>query len=239
MIPVYNEEPACRRCSSGFIRRSTRWAQPTRSCSSTTAAATARRRAARAVRARPDVTRVILFNANFGQHLAIMAGFEHAAGDASSRSMPTCRTRPRKSALLVEAMDRATTTSASIRRSARTAWRRWASRAMNRLRERLTAHRDDRPGLHVARLQPQRGRQLINQCSEINTFIPALAYTFARNPAEVEVGHEERAGGRVEVFAVQADAAQLRPGDRLLAGAAAGVLDARHRGVAAVGRCCS
>ncbi|MGH6629111.1 MAG: glycosyltransferase, partial [Burkholderiales bacterium] len=26
---------------------------------------------------RPDVTRVIMFNGNFGQHMAIMAGFAH------------------------------------------------------------------------------------------------------------------------------------------------------------------
>src|SRR5436305_10404871 len=30
---------------------------------------------------RPDVTRVILFNGNFGQHMAIMAGFEHVRGE--------------------------------------------------------------------------------------------------------------------------------------------------------------
>jgi len=30
---------------------------------------------------RPDVTRVILFNGNFGQHMAIMAGFEHCRGN--------------------------------------------------------------------------------------------------------------------------------------------------------------
>src|ERR1039457_5986783 len=29
---------------------------------------------------RPDVTRVILFNGNFGQHLALLAGFEQARG---------------------------------------------------------------------------------------------------------------------------------------------------------------
>src|SRR5574340_162402 len=29
---------------------------------------------------RPDVTRVVLFNGNFGQHMAIMAGFEHCRG---------------------------------------------------------------------------------------------------------------------------------------------------------------
>ena len=30
---------------------------------------------------RPEVTRVLLFNGNYGQHMAIMAGFEHARGD--------------------------------------------------------------------------------------------------------------------------------------------------------------
>ncbi|MGI9024347.1 MAG: glycosyltransferase, partial [Burkholderiaceae bacterium] len=31
-------------------------------------------------RARPDVTRVVLFNTNYGQHAAIMAGFERVRG---------------------------------------------------------------------------------------------------------------------------------------------------------------
>jgi undecaprenyl-phosphate 4-deoxy-4-formamido-L-arabinose transferase len=35
----------------------------------------------------------------------------------------------------------------------------------------------------------------INECREVNTFIPALAYTFAQRPTEVEVAHEERAAG--------------------------------------------
>ena len=30
---------------------------------------------------RPDVTRAVLFNSNFGQHMAIMAGFEYARGE--------------------------------------------------------------------------------------------------------------------------------------------------------------
>ena len=36
---------------------------------------------ARAVEARPDVTRVVLFNANYGQHMAIIAGFERCRGE--------------------------------------------------------------------------------------------------------------------------------------------------------------
>jgi methionyl-tRNA formyltransferase len=35
----------------------------------------------------------------------------------------------------------------------------------------------------------------INRCGEINTFIPALAYTFAENPVEIDVAHEERFAG--------------------------------------------
>ena len=35
----------------------------------------------------------------------------------------------------------------------------------------------------------------INSCKEVATFIPALAYTFSRNPTEVVVEHEERAAG--------------------------------------------
>ena len=33
------------------------------------------------VELRPDVTRAVLFHRNFGQHMAIMAGFEYAKGE--------------------------------------------------------------------------------------------------------------------------------------------------------------
>jgi undecaprenyl-phosphate 4-deoxy-4-formamido-L-arabinose transferase len=36
---------------------------------------------------------------------------------------------------------------------------------------------------------------LVRQCDESNTFIPALAYTFASNPTEITVKHEERFAG--------------------------------------------
>jgi undecaprenyl-phosphate 4-deoxy-4-formamido-L-arabinose transferase len=35
----------------------------------------------------------------------------------------------------------------------------------------------------------------INRCGEVRTFIPALAYTFAQNPTEIEAAHEERFAG--------------------------------------------
>jgi undecaprenyl-phosphate 4-deoxy-4-formamido-L-arabinose transferase len=36
---------------------------------------------------------------------------------------------------------------------------------------------------------------LVSQCEEANTFIPALAYTFANKPIEISVKHEERFAG--------------------------------------------
>jgi undecaprenyl-phosphate 4-deoxy-4-formamido-L-arabinose transferase len=35
----------------------------------------------------------------------------------------------------------------------------------------------------------------LNACREVNTFIPALAYTFAATPTEIDVSHEHRQAG--------------------------------------------
>jgi undecaprenyl-phosphate 4-deoxy-4-formamido-L-arabinose transferase len=65
---------------------------------------------------------------------------------------------------------------------------------MNRLRERITHIRITDQG-NMLRAYGRNVIDLVNQCAEVNTFVPALAYTFARNPAEVVVEHEERAAG--------------------------------------------
>jgi undecaprenyl-phosphate 4-deoxy-4-formamido-L-arabinose transferase len=36
----------------------------------------------------------------------------------------------------------------------------------------------------------------VNQCSEYNTFVPALAYTFSMRPIEIPIGHEDRGAGK-------------------------------------------
>jgi undecaprenyl-phosphate 4-deoxy-4-formamido-L-arabinose transferase len=72
--------------------------------------------------------------------------------------------------------------------------RRWLSRLMNRLRERITHIRMTDQGC-MLRAYSRDIVEAINSCREASTFIPALAYTFARSPAEVDVAHEERAAG--------------------------------------------
>ncbi|MEJ5211839.1 MAG: glycosyltransferase, partial [Burkholderiales bacterium] len=144
---------------------------------------------------RPDVTRVILLNGNFGQHLAIMAGFEHCRGERIVTLDADLQNPPEEIGKLLARMDEGYDYVGSIRRLRKdSAWRRWASRAMNRLRERITHVKMTDQGC-MLRAYSRQIIDLINGTSEVNTFIPALAYTFARNPTEVVVEHEERAAG--------------------------------------------
>ncbi len=144
---------------------------------------------------RPDVTRVILFNGNFGQHMAIMAGFEHSRGERVVTLDADLQNPPEDTALLLAKMDEGHDYVGSIRRQRNDSWwRHVASRAMNGLREKITRIKMTDQGC-MFRAYDRNIINAINDCKEVNTFIPALAYSFARNPAEVVVGHEERAAG--------------------------------------------
>ena len=144
---------------------------------------------------RPEVTRVILFNGNFGQHKAIMAGFEHCRGDKIVTLDADLQNPPEDISNLLERMDQGYDYVGSIRRQRNDSWwRHVASRTMNRLRERITHIKMTDQGC-MLRAYSRDIIDTINQCHEVNTFIPALAYSFARNPTEVVVGHEERAAG--------------------------------------------
>src|SRR3982750_1668653 len=88
---------------------------------------------------RPDVTRVVLFNGNFGQHMAIMAGFEHCRGQRIVTLDADLQNPPEEITRLVQKMDEGYDYVGSIRRLRQdSAFRRYASRAMNGIRERIT-----------------------------------------------------------------------------------------------------
>jgi len=144
---------------------------------------------------RPDVTRVILFSGNFGQHMAIMAGFEHCRGSRIVTLDADLQNPPEEIAKLLAMMDLGHDYVGSVRSERQdSAFRRLASRAMNWVRERITHIRMTDQGC-MLRAYDRRIVDAINQSSEVNTFIPALAYTYAANPTEIEVAHAERAAG--------------------------------------------
>ena len=144
---------------------------------------------------RPEVTRVVLFSGNFGQHMAILAGFERARGERVVTLDADLQNPPEEIGRLLAAMDEGHDYVGTIRRDRQdSAFRRWASKAMNALRERITHIRMTDQGC-MLRAYGRPVGDAINACRESNTFIPALAYTFADRPTEIEVGHEERAAG--------------------------------------------
>jgi undecaprenyl-phosphate 4-deoxy-4-formamido-L-arabinose transferase len=144
---------------------------------------------------RPDVTRVILFNGNFGQHMAIMAGFEHCRGERIVTLDADLQNPPEEIGKLLAKMDEGHDYVGSIRLMRQdAAWRRWASRVMNGMRERLTNIRMTDQGC-MLRAYDRAIVDAIRDSREVSTYIPALAYSFAQNPTEVEVAHEERAAG--------------------------------------------
>ena len=144
---------------------------------------------------RPEVTRVILFNGNFGQHMAIMAGFAHGRGERVVTLDADLQNPPEEIGKLLAKMDEGHDYVGSVRLVRQdAAWRRWASAAMNRLRERITRiHMTDQGCM--LRAYDRAIVEAVRASNEVSTYIPALAYSFARHPAEVEVAHEERHAG--------------------------------------------
>ncbi|QRX82207.1 glycosyltransferase [Glaciimonas sp. PAMC28666] len=146
-------------------------------------------------RLRPDVTRIVLFNGNFGQHMAILAGFENSRGQIIITLDADLQNPPEEIGNLVAKMREGYDYVGSIRRQRQdSVWRTIASKAMNRLREKITHIKMTDQG-NMLRAYGRNVVDLINQCKEVNTFVPALAYTFARKQTEITVEHEERSAG--------------------------------------------
>ena len=145
--------------------------------------------------ARPDVTRVILFNANYGQHMAIVAGFEHCRGERIVTLDADLQNPPEEIAKLLAAMDAGHDYIGSIRRARKDAWwRGLASKTMNQVRERITRIKMTDQGCMLRAYSRDIVRAIVAS-REVSTYIPALAYTFSYSPTEIEVEHAERAAG--------------------------------------------
>jgi undecaprenyl-phosphate 4-deoxy-4-formamido-L-arabinose transferase len=147
---------------------------------------------------RQDVTRVILFNGNFGQHRAILAGFEYARGQCVLTLDADLQNPPEEIDKFLAKMDEGYDYVGSIREERNDhLWRHVASRLMNQFRKRITHIEMTDQGC-MMRAYSRRIIDIINQCLEMNTFIPALGYSFAQNPTEITIKHEKRYAGETK-----------------------------------------
>jgi undecaprenyl-phosphate 4-deoxy-4-formamido-L-arabinose transferase len=147
------------------------------------------------VERRPDCTRALILAQNAGQHMAILAAFEHSRGTCVVTLDADLQNPPEEIGNLLKAMDAGADYVGSIRRDRQDVWwRTAASRLLNRIRERTTRIRITDQGC-MLRAYHRTVVDAVNRCGEVSTFVPALAYTFARRPTEIVVEHEERAAG--------------------------------------------
>ena len=144
---------------------------------------------------RPDVTRVVLFHANFGQHSAVMAGLSYARGRYVITMDADLQNPPEEAGKILTLLEEGYDYVGTVRQLRQDVWwRRILSRGVNRLREWITPIRITDQGCMMRGY----GRGVVaalNQTHEVNTFIPALASLYAMKPTEIPIAHEERAAG--------------------------------------------
>ena len=142
----------------------------------------------------PEV-KVIEFNGNFGQHMAILAAFELSAGEIIITLDADLQNPPEEIPRLVAEIERGHDVVGTIRQKRQDSlFRKLASRVVNITTNKMTGMKMNDYGC-MLRAYHRNVIENINRCGESTTFIPALAQTFAANPSEIEVGHSERAAG--------------------------------------------
>ena len=145
--------------------------------------------------ARPDVTRVIDFNANYGQHMAIMAAFERVRGAAIVTLDADLQNPPEEIPKLLAPIDAGHDYVGGFRLNRQDSlFRTWASKLINLVRSRTTNIEMTDQGCMLRAYRRAVIDAVVRQRRHQHLH-PALAYSFAGNPAEVGVRHEERHAG--------------------------------------------
>jgi undecaprenyl-phosphate 4-deoxy-4-formamido-L-arabinose transferase len=138
---------------------------------------------------------VVELSRNFGQHPAILAGFSVARGDAIVTLDADLQNPPEEIGKLLAKMDEGFDVVGGVRQQRQdTLFRRAASWMVNRVTVAITGIKMSDYGC-MLRAYSREVVELINRSEEHSTFIPALAQSIARHPAEVPVAHAERTAG--------------------------------------------
>ena len=139
--------------------------------------------------------KVIEFNGNFGQHMAILAAFEKTSGQIVVTLDADLQNPPEEIPRMVAEIERGRDVVGTIRQKRQdTFFRLLASRIVNITTNKMTGMKMSDYGC-MLRAYHRDIVTNINRCQEASTFIPALAQTFCSNPVEIRVSHSERAAG--------------------------------------------
>lgn len=143
----------------------------------------------------PKIVRVIDFNGNFGQHMAIMAAFSHVRGKFIITLDADLQNPPSEIPKLIAKMDEGHDVVGSCRKNRHDPfYRKAASKIVNKITNNITGLEINDYGC-MLRGYSRRIVDIIANSNESTTFIPALGQKYAINPVEIAVEHREREFG--------------------------------------------
>ncbi|MEE5117309.1 undecaprenyl-phosphate 4-deoxy-4-formamido-L-arabinose transferase [Pseudomonas alliivorans] len=137
----------------------------------------------------------VILNRNYGQHAAIMAGFEQCKGDVIVTLDADLQNPPEEIPRLIALAEQGYDVVGTVRNKRQdSTWRRWPSRLINLAVQRSTGVAMNDYGCMLRAYR----RTIVDAmlaCRERSTFIPILANSFARHTTEIRVEHAEREHG--------------------------------------------
>jgi undecaprenyl-phosphate 4-deoxy-4-formamido-L-arabinose transferase len=139
--------------------------------------------------------RVVELLRNFGQHMAVFAGMDHARGEVIVTLDADLQNPPEEIPKLVAKIRQGYDVAAGWRQSRQDFWwRKMFSRMTNGIISRATGVMLHDYGC-MLRAYSRPVMEAMRSGRETVTFIPALANSYAKRIAEVKVAHAERTGG--------------------------------------------
>lgn len=143
-----------------------------------------------------DNVKVIDFKGNFGQHMAILAGFQLARGEIIVTLDADLQNPPEEIPELIAKMEEGHDLVSGVRKNRHDTWfRRNASKLKRKMMHAITNIQMSDDGC-MLRAYSRNIIDIISSSSESTIYIPALAYSYATNPTEIDVKHEARKVGK-------------------------------------------
>lgn len=141
--------------------------------------------------------KVVELTKNYGQHAAIMAGFSVSSGNIVITMDADLQNPPEEIPELIRVMEEGNyDVVGTIRKGRRDSFLRiFPSKVINIVARKITGVKMHDWGCMLRAYSRPVVERMIT-CHEHATFIPALATVFGKRITEIEVGHEERFGGK-------------------------------------------
>jgi undecaprenyl-phosphate 4-deoxy-4-formamido-L-arabinose transferase len=145
---------------------------------------------------RDEHVRLVRFNRNYGQHMAVFAGFERVRGQVVATLDADLQNPPEDVPMLVAKLEEGYDVVGGWRQFRQDSWlRKLPSRIVNIVTSKVVGVELKDYGC-MLRAYRREVVDAMSACQETSSFIPALANTYANKVLEVPVGHAQRHAGQ-------------------------------------------